>query len=43
MRDYAAAHGLAGPEAIEAGMRERAEAFHKTPEIYVPVEDVKPG
>ncbi|MCX6537488.1 MAG: phosphomethylpyrimidine synthase ThiC [Acidobacteria bacterium] len=41
VRDYAASHGLAEREALEAGMRERAEAFHKTPEIYVPVEDVK--
>jgi len=41
VRDYAAAHGLAEREALEAGMRERAEAFHKTPEIYVPVETVK--
>jgi phosphomethylpyrimidine synthase len=42
VRDYAASHGLAEGEALEAGMRERAEAFHKTPEIYVPVEDAQP-
>ncbi|MCX6545486.1 MAG: phosphomethylpyrimidine synthase ThiC [Acidobacteria bacterium] len=43
VRDYAAAHGLAEEEALEVGMRERADAFHQTPEIYVPVEEVKPG
>jgi phosphomethylpyrimidine synthase len=43
VRDYAVAHGLAERDAIDAGMRERAEAFHQTPEIYVPVGDRKAG
>jgi phosphomethylpyrimidine synthase len=28
VRDYAAAHGLAEDEALAAGLREKAEAFH---------------
>jgi len=39
VRDYAQAHGLDEAGAIEAGLKERAAAFEKTPEIYVPVDE----
>jgi phosphomethylpyrimidine synthase len=35
VRDYAASHNLATPEALRAGMREKSEEFKKTGEIYV--------
>jgi phosphomethylpyrimidine synthase len=37
VRDYAAAHGLDGSAAVDAGMREKAEEFRGSGgEIYVP-------
>jgi len=35
VRDYAASHGLAEHEALEAGMREKSREFRKEKEIYV--------
>jgi phosphomethylpyrimidine synthase len=35
VRDYAASHGLAEDEALEAGMREKSQEFRKETEIYV--------
>ena len=34
VRDYATSHGLSGAEAVQAGMREKAEEFRRGREIH---------